>query len=313
MTILSNKLIMLSLEEYVYGHSEAKKALITMLQRSRMRHFQKYIKCMDNDFLVSPMKILLIAGSGIGKTHLLESLQKIVHFPLVKIDATHMNPMGSSGGVKVNDLKKMFLREAERCLDMYPYEYFSVDGCIDRMVCFVDEFDKLGTSFESSGNWNKHVQSNFLTTFDNKDELAGVSFVFAGAFDNITQKVKKAASLGFSPDNREDKKELIDVRVLRSGLIPEIVGRMNYIVEMDQFTKEQFYNILVERVLPKKQLDLAAYHIFDVDVGEENLRRIAQEAEESGQGVRYLNRALDKIFLDMEYEADLDSLIFSGA
>lgn len=311
MSISSNKLILLALDEYVEGHLDAKKALITLLARSRMRHHQKFIKEMGYDFLLSPMKILLIGASGTGKTHLLESLQKIAHFPLIRIDATDLNPTGATGGIKSDTLHKMINSEAMRCCTEYPNQYFSVEGAIDRTVVFIDEFDKLGRNFESSGNWNKHVQSNFLTTFDNKLEYSGVSFVFAGSFESITKTKEKAKTLGFSPDLREDKKELLDKKILESGLIPEIVGRLTAIIELDVFTKDQMYTILTSRVLPKKVMDMAAYHVFDVPVSDEALRKISEEAVESGQGVRYLQRAVDKLFLDYEFDADAEECIFN--
>ncbi len=309
---LSNAEIMEELDHYVVGHTEAKKTLITMLSRSRLRAHQKYSKCMDDDFLVSPLKILLIGKSGTGKTHLLESLQKVVHFPLIRLDATQLNPAGASGGVKAEDLPKMIVKEVSQAIMDYPWLYRSSEEALDRTVIFVDEIDKLGVSFESSGNWSRHVQSNFLTTFDNKTAMAGISFVFAGAFGDITQDKRKDKHLGFhNPISKEEKKELIDLRVLQSGLIPEIVGRMNAICELDVFTKDDLYNILKNRVLPKKMMDLASLFIFDVLVPEERLREIAQEASESEQGVRYLQRALDREFLDVEFDADIEKIIYN--
>ena len=307
----TNLSTLLALDEYVHGHSEAKKALITMLSRSKMRWYQKYIREMHEDYILSPMKILLIGASGTGKSYLLHSLQKIAHFPLIKIDATDLIPSGGSGGISSDALKKMILQEALKCCKQYPYLYPSHEGAIDKTVVYVDEIDKLGQSFESSGNWNKHVQSNFLTIFDNKDEYAGVSFVFAGAFNSITAEPKfHDRQIGFFNNQGKETKDLIDQRVLKSGLIPEIVGRMTAIIELDTFTKDELYTILIERILPKKNMDLAAYHMFDQPISEEVLRQIAEEADKSGQGVRYLNRALDKHFLDIEFEANVDSIIF---
>lgn len=309
MTSNSNKFIMLALDEYVHGHVEAKRALITLLSRSKLRHHQKYIKEMHIDFLLTPMKVLLVGASGTGKTHLLESLRKIVHFPLVRVDATNLNPTGASGGIKSETLHKMINEEAIRCCTEMPNQYFSIDGAIDRMVVFVDEFDKLGRSFESSGNWNRHVQSNFLTTFDSKIEYAGVSFVFAGTFEEVTKSKEKAKLLGFNPDKQEEKKELLDTKILAGGLIPEIVGRLTSIVELDIFTKEQMYTILTTRLLPKKNIDMAAFYVFDIDVSEEDLLKISEDAVKSGQGVRYLQRALDRLYLEHEFNADADTYL----
>ena len=305
MAVINNKLILASLDEYVTGHLEAKKTLINMLSRSRMRHYQKYMRGMDEEFLISPSKVLLIGQSGTGKTHLVESLQKVVHFPLVRVDATQMNPAGATGGTKPQKLRDLIYTAASEAKAKLPNQYFSIDGAVDRTVVFIDEIDKLGVSWESSGNWNRHVQSNFLTMFDNKEEFSGVSYIFAGAFAGLTGNPKN--NLGFTASG-EDKNTSpsVDSKILSAGLIPELVGRINAICELDVFTESDLYNILVNRILPKKQMDLAAYNIMDTFVEKPELERIAREAKKSEQGIRHMQREVDKIFMELEFDADVD-------
>jgi ATP-dependent Clp protease ATP-binding subunit ClpX len=306
---MNNQLILDELDYYVVGHQEAKKALIALLTRSKLRHYQKYMKEMDEEFLISPMKVLLIGSSGSGKTHLLESLQKIVHFPLVRVDATQMNPAGAGGGIKPNDLRKMVIDEAKEACEMFPGKYFSVGGAIDKTVVFIDEVDKLGTSFESSGNWNKHVQSNFLTMFDNKTDYAGLSFIFAGAFNEITKIKEVSNSIGFNPSKHVADKACLDDALVTNGLIPEIVGRLTHIVELDRFDKDMYLYILKKKLLPKKIMDLAAYGVFEV--ADDVLEAIADRASKSNQGVRYLHRALDMHFLEEEFKAGISYSIYN--
>lgn len=303
----SNKMLLAALDEYVSGHTEAKKALIVLLSRSKLRAFQRFGKAMEKEFLVHPMKVLLIGASGTGKTHLVESLQRISAFPLIKLDATQLNPTGASGGIKVKDLKNMIYTEAVRICEEFPLTYPYVEYAIERSVVYVDEVDKLGQNFESSGNWNRHVQSNYLTMFDNKDEYAGVSYIFSGAFDSITRDSKTVSkSIGFTDHNKtyKESKELIDTLVLKSGLIPELVGRLNAIVELDVFGYDELYDILRNRILPKKKMDLAAHGIFDVYIKKSEVKQIIDDCIKSCQGVRYLQRAIDRKFLDLEFEAD---------
>lgn len=306
----SNALLLAELDKYVVGHLEAKKALIVMLGRSRLRSYQKHVKYMDNEFLISPLKVLLIGASGTGKTHLLDSLQRIAYFPIVKVDATHLNPTGGSGGITPKDLKKMIYEAALEACQTLPATYPIIEYAIDNTVVFIDEIDKLGRNFDSSGNWNKHVQSNFLTLIDNKDEYSGVSFVFAGAFEGITKIVDKPRSIGFTEHSTTTQKELLDNRILSTGLIPEIVGRINSIVELDVFTKKDLSKILTERIIPKKALDLAAYGVFNCDVSRKEINRIAEDAVKSGQGIRYLQREIDKKFLDLEFCADYQDMLY---
>ncbi len=299
-----NRMLLAALDEYVTGHTTAKKALILMLNRSRLRTYQKYVKNMDMENLVSPLKILLIGKSGTGKSHLLHSLQQIDTFPLVKLDATHLNPTGASGGVKPEKLEKMIMETAQAHCQAFPTEFPYLEYAIEQTIVFVDEFDKLGTSFEGSGNWNKHVQSSFLTLFDHKDDFAGVSFVFAGAFDTITNNKTVSKNIGFQHNNIDMVTSELEDKVVASGLIPEIVGRMNSIIELDIFTKENYISIINERILPKKAKDLAAIGLFNVGLTTKEIEILATRAVKSGQGVRFLQREIENLYLDLEFNSD---------
>lgn len=301
----NNQLLMAGLDDCVTGHKDAKKALIIMLNRAKLRVYQKYEKLMHQEFLVNPLKILLIGASGTGKTHLVNSLSSLCLIPIVKIDATDLNPAGASGGIKSEKLHKMIADEATKYAQYHPHAFPYLEHAIDQTIVYIDEIDKLGTSFESSGNWNKHVQSNFLTIFDNKDEYAGVSYIFSGAFDSITRKQLAKTKIGFTEHEGRDlhNQDILENRILSSGIIPELVGRMNTIIQLDEFTKEDFIDIIINRILPKKRIDLASYGLFDIDLTPEEIEAVADKASKSSQGVRSAQREIDRIFLDKEYEA----------
>lgn len=300
-----NAELLADLEEYVEGHTEAKKALITLVDRSKRRHHQKFILGMYPDFLLSPSKVLLIGASGTGKTHLVESLHKICHFPLVKVDATKLNPTGASGGIKERDLQDLIMDEAKRAVLNKGYsgaEYSSVEGAIDQTVVFIDEIDKLGRSFDSSGSWNAHVQSGFLTLFDNKAEFSGVSFIFAGAFTSLEDIQKTGKNgIGFNSIKEIVNSDCLDEDIVKAGLIPELVGRITAIVELDKFDTDDYLHILKSRLLPKKEMDMASMGVFDITLTDSQLYKMALRAYKSKQGVRSLQRELDKVFLDYEF------------
>lgn len=302
----NNKMMLEALNDYVYGHEEAKKVLIALVNRSVVRCNQKWYKYMEDENLINTLKVLLIAPSGTGKTHLVESLKNVVHFPLIRLDATQLIPSGGGNGYKPDTVKKLILEECKSCSDLYPDIYPNEYIAVDRAVVFIDEIDKLGLSWESSGNWNKHVQSNFLTLIDNKNEFAGLSFIFAGTFDGITNTTKKR-SIGFNNNNNIDKTP-IDDKIIKFGLIPELVGRINYTVEMDVFGYKDFCYILENIILPKKYRDLAVYKIKHKKITETKIKEIALQAKESTQGVRFMQRAIDKLFLEYEFNADISGV-----
>lgn len=284
---------MKTIDEMVYGHAQAKKVLQVLLKRSQKRYFNKCV--MGSEDYRDTLKVLLVGPSGTGKTHLIQSLRKIHNFPLISLDATQLMPTGNAEGTNIKQLKKLIADTANE-LTKKP-EYHSPEGVLNQMVIFVDEFDKLGTSFDSSGNWNKHVQANFLTMIDNKEEFSGISWIFAGAFSGIYEdkgNVKK--SIGFFPEaENNNTKEILDSDILKAGIIPEMLGRISLIVQLDTFTEEDYKKILVERLMPNYELDLS----------HETLDEIVAKAHKSGQGIRSMTRQLEMLAIDADSDEEM--------
>lgn len=278
-----------SIDDLVYGHALAKKALTALLKRSKQRYYDKCV--MGGKVFREPLKILLIGPSGTGKTHLIQSFSQLYEFPLISLDATQLTPSGNADGINLKQLKAIINKKVEECLDQPGY--YSREGVLNQLVIFVDEFDKLGTSFDSSGNWNKHVQSNFLTIIDNKEEFSGISWVFVGAFSTLFEYKCAKKIIGFSSDVSEEKNiEISDKDILKAGIIPEMLGRITLIVQLDTLTKEDFKNILINRLLPKYTLKLTA---AETDA-------IVTKAIQSEQGIRSMTRQLEILSIEAEYE-----------
>lgn len=275
----------MSINELVYGHKKAKRALQVMLKRSQDRYYKRCVKCETN--YPDTIKCLLIGQSGTGKTHLIQSLKKLHNFPLITLDATQLTPTGSQEGMNKEKLKTLIRNTAKQYLNKI--EYHSQKGVINQMVIFVDEFDKLGNCFEASGNWNKHVQSNFLTMIEDEGEFNGISWVFSGAFSGLYDQSTKQESIGFFKEEEiTTEQEFTDRDILKSGVIPELLGRINLIVQLDTFDKQDFYAILNK--------------ILDFELTEEVKWEMAEKAYLSGQGIRSLKRQIETMKLDREYE-----------
>lgn len=284
----SNAEILSEYNERVYGHEEAKKALICLVARSRMRYFGS-VSSME------PSKILLIGGSGTGKTFLVDQLSKMLDFPLLCIDATQMSPGTGRNGITKQTcqlLCKDTVREWVEC----HYNETEESGR-NQLVVFVDEVDKLACSFESSGNWNKHIQNSFLSMFDDYSE--GTSFIFSGAFSGLQTKVVKH-SLGFNSLEKEEE-TLLDEAIVKYGLIPEFVGRLTSIVKLDEFGDREYRHLLNHVLLPKKQESLACFNGASLNLSSDDIDAMVKKALNSGQGVRYLKRQLDMLALEEEF------------
>lgn len=285
---------MKNIDDMVYGHAQAKKVLQVLLKRSKERYYKKCVLGHDN--VHDTLKCLLIGQSGTGKTHLIHSLRKLLPFPLICLDATQLMPTGNNEGMNAKQLKKLIKDTAKQYIEQEVLtseivHYHSVEGVINQMVIFVDEFDKLGTSFDSSGNWNKHVQANFLTLIDNKEEFAGISWIFAGAFSSLYEA--KPSGIGFFSENAIIEEQITDKDIIKAGIIPEMLGRISLIVQLDTFTKEDYHNILVNRLLPSYE---------QLSLNEADIENIVDKAYISGQGIRSMTRQLEMLAIDIEYE-----------
>lgn len=310
----TNSEILKEFNNHVYGHIAAKKTIIAAINRSKMRHHQKWALNELSDSLLKPSKILLVGDSGTGKSMLVDVASWIMNFPFVRIDATQLMPTGNDSGINQKQFKKLVTEEAKIWMQARQDRGYthSLEGVIDQMAVFIDEADKLCNAFESSGNWNKHVQSNFLSIFDSYDWGQGITYIFAGAFSDMegSSSVKR---FGFSHDNYTDSAEdILDDRIIKHGLIPELVGRLTAIVELDKFNKEDYHYILTNILLPRKQYDLGVFNNSYIELSDEQKDILITKALKSKQGIRYLTRELDKLCLELEfsYEENAPQLCF---
>lgn len=297
----TNKELLEEMNKHVIGHEKAKKLLITLVNRSRISHRLKYVENLEP---LDKMNLLLIGASGTGKTYMLETLSKLVGFPLVKVDASKINPTGNNT-YAVKDIEQAILFNARLMMSTYPDTYFSLEGTVSRTVVFMDEFDKLALEYGTRDAWQQRAQSEILTLVENSEMFKEVSFVFAGAFTNLRKEreiVKE--SIGFVSDDsiKQDKTAITEKDLVNAGVITELMGRINAFTELDVLTYEMMEEILETQLIPKK---LEQLKYFDTDAAsnltKESKTCIIKDAMESGQGVRHMKRELTNRFLDMEF------------
>ncbi len=329
-----NKQILEELDKVVYGHTSAKKTLINLVNRSKMRYSQKYLSkrapIADNsgstrekrvplsrqnsyhiqeshpdfDDLIETRNCLLIGSSGTGKTHLVHSLSKICHFPLLEVDANELAPTSNNDGLNVARLQKALYKTIDKAMQNDPSRYHSLEGTKDQTIIYVDEIDKLATAFDSSGNWNKHVQANFLKVFEGHKEFEGVSFIFSGAFATMDiYDINKPKNLGFTHNNKVLEHEHdLEQKVIKYGLVPELLGRIHNIVLLDKLEKEDFKKILNTLVLPKAKKELSWFNIDKFELTEEQEEFIIDKAMNSQLGVRSLIKEVSKLCQELEFD-----------
>ena len=296
---MTNAEVLEALGEFVVGHETAKKALITVVNRSKLAYYQKHLDTTYTGDPISTSNCLLIGGSGTGKTYLVESLQKIVDFPLLRVDATQFSPSGSGQKFTPASLSKLVYANAKLLVEDPSSSYFSIEGTIDQTVVFIDEVDKLARSYDSSEGWHTQIQASLLSLIEDQTTLKQVTFIFAGAFSGID--LTESNPLGFTGEAKAEQRQITDIDIIEYGLIPELVGRISSINVLDEMTFDVMKEILINKLLPIKNIDLYYMGCEMMMLSEKESAEVINKALDSGQGVRALKRAVDILTLDREF------------
>ena len=155
----------------------------------------------------------------------------------------------------------------------------------------------------------KHPEQEFLHV-----NTQNILFICGGAFEGIERKIAQRLNtqvIGFGASNKQkvDKDNLlqyVEAQDLRSyGLIPEIIGRLPVITNLDHLDRDALKRILTE---PKNALMKQYEKMFELDgiklVMESGvLDLIVDTSIENKLGARGLRSICEKIMTDAMYDA----------
>lgn len=263
---------------------ESQKASITILKRIIKNYVHSNGQIRPH-FIVS-------GASGTGKSFSIEQIARKLNIALVNINAAQLTREGISG----NSLSKAL--EPLKKLRNKP------------VIVLLDEFDKLfngvngGTGDERSGVQSEilHIISSgtaqLIGDYGHYDEINtnNVLFCFGGAF---------LGEQNLSPE-----------KLLRMGMFPELLGRVNLHVHMPDITVEELVKAM------KKEPLLWNYFtnlkVTDTDAQEEAMDKIAEQIrlqyKSNVIGYRLILRLIHQYFIyegvfPMYVDIDGDSLI----
>ena len=324
------------LDKYVIGQDHAKKILSVAVYNhyKRVNASQK-----TDDVELQKSNILLIGPTGVGKTLLAQTLARLLNVPFAIADATSLTEAGYVGEDVENILLKL-IQAADYDLEK-----------AEKGIVYIDEFDKIARKSENpsitrdvSGEGvqqallkilegtvasvppqggRKHPHQEFMQ-IDTTDIL----FICGGAFDGLEKIIQKrigAGGMGFGADVRP-KVDLQIGEILRQarpedlikyGLIPECVGRLQVIAVLDALDREALVRILTEPVnaLVKQYRKMFELDGVQLEFKEGSLEAIADEAIQHKTGARGLRSILEGILLDIMYEIpsrdDVDKCIIT--